>query len=610
MKNLRTKLVLLISILFLGSLSAQINNPRTPAEWEEVQAVLLSWPNDHLVPDLIHGSDTLTLTTLQEIAQIALSEGIDVYIIDTIGGGDQGGALAWLSSRGVSSPKLHIVNLDATQYPWGAKPWMRDRGPFNVYENEVGTLNFLGWDGYHLLGDNSNYDAGAELLANYIGIPYRQINNPQANHIFRDETYMDTDGGNFCTDGHGTNFKDQRWISLYANNYPSDMVTNDNLFATEMGITSTIHFNGGHTSLTGYKTHTDYYFKLLDEETILLSEIPKANYNYIDYMQGTPTDSIQLHAILTEIQGLTSCYGRPYKIRRVRQAPSINISPFNPGVPPNPNGLFDMQMEGNYLSYTNSVILNKTVIVPQYNHPTYPFYKNALETDTLAINLYKELMPGYNVIGVNALDFASAGGAIHCLTREIAANDPVFISHAFYKDTVYTTGVFQVDAIIKTSSGVSSANVYWSNNLVGGYTSIAMTNTIGDEFTATIPAQIPGTHVYYYIEATNNNAKTISKPLVAPSGTYKFYIDNSATLVEEINAKEFTISPNPSSGHFTIDGNDIEKIKVVNATGEIVFEVNSKKQKQSIDLSNNSRGIYFVRIMTSKQIITEKIILQ
>ena len=41
-------------------------------------------------------------------------------------------------------------------------------------------------------------------------------------------------------------------------------------------------------------------------------------------------------------------------------------------------------------------------------------------------------MPGYKVVGINMRNVIPASGAIHCITREIAANDPIFIAHALF----------------------------------------------------------------------------------------------------------------------------------------------------------------------------------
>ncbi len=57
----------------------------------------------------------------------------------------------------------------------------------------------------------------------------------------------------------------------------------------------------------------------------------------------------------------------------------------------------------------------------------------------------------------------SALGAIHCITKEIGVNEPVFISHAKLLNTLNTTTPYEVKSYIKTKSGVATAKVYLEN---------------------------------------------------------------------------------------------------------------------------------------------------
>jgi agmatine/peptidylarginine deiminase len=63
---------------------------------------------------------------------------------------------------------------------------------------------------------------------------------------------------------------------------------------------------------------------------------------------------------------------------------------------------------GDYRTYTNSIIINKTVIVPTYE----TYY------DTTALRIYREAMPGYNVVSINCNSIIPSLGAIHCITKK------------------------------------------------------------------------------------------------------------------------------------------------------------------------------------------------
>ncbi|MFO8021592.1 MAG: agmatine deiminase family protein, partial [Perlabentimonas sp.] len=219
-------------------------------------------------------------------------------------------------------------------------------------------------------------------------------------------------------------------------------------------------------------------------------------------------------------------YGRPYKVVRIP-------------MPADEYGDYPVDYS-DYLTYTNAVILNGLVLVPIYG----------LSQDEEALDIYREAMPGYSVVGVNMRNVIPASGAIHCITREIAAHDPIFISHSAYRNTVnYSTDGYEVTANITSASGITEANLYWSIDTTAGFNSAQMAKKSND-FSATIPSQVSETEVFYYISATNGNSKTISKPLVAPKGLYTFTISESSqetsTLTISIDGNGTTT---PSAGN-------------------------------------------------------------
>ncbi|MCB1093597.1 MAG: agmatine deiminase family protein, partial [Verrucomicrobiae bacterium] len=69
-------------------------------------------------------------------------------------------------------------------------------------------------------------------------------------------------------------------------------------------------------------------------------------------------------------------------------------------------------VDGKYRSYTNAIIANGAVIVPLF-----PDINDSLDQKALA--KYKELLPDYDVIGIDILDLSSLGGGLHCLTSHV-----------------------------------------------------------------------------------------------------------------------------------------------------------------------------------------------
>lgn len=86
---------------------------------------------------------------------------------------------------------------------------------------------------------------------------------------------------------------------------------------------------------------------------------------------------------------------------------------------------------------------------------------------------------------------------------------------------------------------------------------------------------------------------------------------STSVEVSKINENEIHLFPNPSSGAFFIKSDkEISQLEIINILGETVFSFLNTTQLNfiEINLSNNLKGVYFIRIMNSKKnIITKKI---
>jgi hypothetical protein len=88
-------------------------------------------------------------------------------------------------------------------------------------------------------------------------------------------------------------------------------------------------------------------------------------------------------------------------------------------------------------------------------------------------------------------------------------------------------------------------------------------------------------------------------------------------IKELLNPPELNIFPNPSTGKFTIQSTEkISSIEITNLLGEKVFTSainhsrrDSFEQTSIIDLSDHSKGIYFVQVLSEGQSTIRKIVL-
>ena len=99
-------------------------------------------------------------------------------------------------------------------------------------------------------------------------------------------------------------------------------------------------------------------------------------------------------------------------------------------------------------------------------------------------------------------------------------------------------------------------------------------------------------------------------PPLMGSGAITTTICFSTSINEIGNNNELEISPNPSTGIFTIhsEGVKIKQIKITNILGEIVYQSTTQNERTTIDLSKEAEGIYFVQLQSGDKIISKKIV--
>jgi len=67
--------------------------------------------------------------------------------------------------------------------------------------------------------------------------------------------------------------------------------------------------------------------------------------------------------------------------------------------------------------------------------------------------------------------------------------------------------------------------------------------------------------------------------------------------VEEVeNQSDFTVSPNPSEGVFTVRGVGLASVEVYNTLGQHVLTMQANGSAATIDLANQPAGLYFINV--------------
>jgi len=144
--------------------------PRTMAEWEEIEAILVTW--------------TDYTSIIGQIIDYAQEECV-VYVVCN----DSEAVESNLTANGVP-----LTNVKFLKYGFNSI-WSRDYGQWNIYSNDVDDLSFVDWI-YNR--PRPKDDTIPQQLATHLGLNiYQPVSSPS------DLVHT---GGNFMVDGHGTGF--------------------------------------------------------------------------------------------------------------------------------------------------------------------------------------------------------------------------------------------------------------------------------------------------------------------------------------------------------------------------------------------------------------------
>lgn len=530
---------------------------RTPGQWEELQAVLLSWTS---------------FPSIQRDLVAAIQNECEVWIVTT----DSTSVKNSITSNGGSLFNVKFITAPINSI------WVRDYGPQSVYLAGVDSLALINW--------RYNRNRPAD---NDVPIAVGDQKNIDVYSMTALPNDIVATGGNFMADGFGTAFSSELILEEnqgtgFSQSFKTEAQIDD-IMESYMGLTryikmTTLPYDDIH--------HIDMHMKLLDEETLLVGEFP-------DGISDGPQIEMNLQYILDNYM---SPFGTPYKVIRIQ-------------MPPSPSGLYAGQPFGNgfYRTYANNIIVNKTVIVPTYRTET---DGPALEILQNAMPGYNIVGIDCDNNGANLI---AQGGALHCITKDVSTADPLWISHQNLPDTDDEVNPYQVHAMIRHKSGIASAMLYYKTDLAGAYSSVPMIfnpSVAQNNWTAQIPAQSIGTTVYYYIAAESNTGKTQVRPMPAPDGYFEFDVLGSLSLESVIELTVSRIFPNPSNGLTVIATNFQKpffgKMYLTNQLGQTVNVIHEGEfvggdRRYFVDVENLESGIYNVIVESEAGVSSTKL---
>ncbi len=605
----------------------QVNEPlpskfRTPAEFEEVQAVLISWPSyafdadtnmlEVFTPGIGYYQDEKTGQWNESPIAFQLLDLFDDSPYPTLWAalvdGIQPEATCWIR---VAVPadtvnlKIYLQSLGITLYnykfitdPNGENAyWMRDFGPFGIYYGEGDTLGLV----------NAQYYPGRPIdndfpmyYANQIGV---KIWN----------TDVETEGGNFIADGHDNIFYSSVIYGNNADAYGKANTPKTPMSSTEVDNQLKQYFSAKRSTILpqlncdGGTGHVDLYLKMIDDETFMIANFPD------EFKTPQFQDYYIMNNNRSTLANLKSFNNGQYRF--------VNIP-----VPTLDNGTYGKINCKNFNSdarnYINGLTVNKTFLMPIYSDLS----SGNRVGDSIAIEYMKKEMNGYKIYPIDVRVLSPLGGAIHCVTMQIPAENPVFFSHKKYSGMIDAANMptfLNFQAKIQNHSGIKEAKIFWRKNSEEPLNMHDLQDIDGI-FTANIDVSdfVQGDSIKYYIVALTNNGKTAYYPITAPEGNFTGYF-GMLTSVTEINdiANSFDIKgiyPNPVNDFaevkFEINNPGIIEISIINSIGDNVMNLFKSYLNQGtfsapIDVNNLSNGIYLVVLKSKNEMKYKKLII-
>ena len=79
------------------------------------------------------------------------------------------------------------------------------------------------------------------------------------------------------------------------------------------------------------------------------------------------------------------------------------------------------------------------------------------------------------------------------------------------------------------------------------------------------------------------------------------------TTIDENGVKGMMVYPNPTDGNLNITAENMRRITIVNALGQMVYDREANSDETIINMSQFDAGIYLVRITTENGVAVKRI---
>ncbi|MCD4828017.1 MAG: agmatine deiminase family protein [Candidatus Cloacimonetes bacterium] len=346
--------------------------------------------------------------------------------------------------------------------------WTRDYGPWFIFDgdNDLGVVNFI----YNRPRPDDN-----DIPIAYATFDTLDLFGMSVIHT----------GGNYMCDGLGQAAS----TTLVWTENPG--LSHDDVAEYHLDFCGIETYHVVPDPLGEYIEHIDCWGKFLDVDKVIIGQVPVNDPRFSDFENAADYFAEAL-----------SSWGNPYEVYRVE----------TPGTHPQ-------------TPYTNSLILNDKVLVPQTGH--------GLDDDALAA--YEQAMPGYQVIGVPYGGWANTD-ALHCRVHEIPDKGMLYVHHMPVHGV--EAGVeTPIAAYIFAHSGADliadSLQALYRLTSDPDWTAITLTDDGNNNFSATLPAISAGDTLAYYIHAADISGRNANHPFIGAPDPHLFTVapDTQAPVI-------------------------------------------------------------------------------
>jgi len=238
--------------------------------------------------------------------------------------------------------------------------WVRDYGPQFIRRGDA--LSVIDAE-YGYTGGRPDDDQFPTDLARLLGLEVESIP-------------LKVDGGNLLSNGRGVLLTTSGVVARNAGDFTPQQVMaqlNRHYGFRQIACPSPL--------VAGPTAHSDMFATFTAADTLVLGKYDPAD---------DPVNAVMLDRVADGMRGMDTGAG-PLKVERIP-------------MPPHPDGV--------WRTYTNAVYANDTVVVPVYAGVDEKLEREALDT-------YRRLLPGRQIVPVEATSLAKTGGALRCVTLNI-----------------------------------------------------------------------------------------------------------------------------------------------------------------------------------------------